>query len=219
MDKSFQDVQLYLNYKCTGECKSGVLLRAKKAADGSMTGVFVSLASDDTGYYSVTLDASGKETSRDQLTAPGRGGGAGAAASAPRWRGGGARARGRQPCSRRRTGSRTASGTRDAGRQRRTRTPDVEGGRVERGGHHDWPGRARLRVVRPVPLVPNQVLSTFGPAARAALDEKNASGFGAIALYVGGSGEVRYKDLAWKDLMRVVTSRGDGLVRATRSAV
>src|SRR6185503_11436515 len=53
---------------------------------------------------------------------------------------------------------------------------------------------------------PNQVLSTFGPAARAALDDKNASGFGAIALYVGGSGEVRYKDLAWKDLMRVVTA-------------
>ena len=49
LDKSFQDVQLYLNYKCTGECKSGVLLRAKKAADGSMTGVFVSLADGDTG--------------------------------------------------------------------------------------------------------------------------------------------------------------------------
>ena len=50
LDKSFQDVQLYLNYKCTGECKSGVLLRAKKAGDGSMTGVFVSLADGDTGY-------------------------------------------------------------------------------------------------------------------------------------------------------------------------
>ncbi len=75
MDKSFQDVQLYLNYKCTGECKSGVLLRAKKAADGSMTGVFVSLADGDTGYYSVALDASGKESSRERLTAPGRGGG------------------------------------------------------------------------------------------------------------------------------------------------
>ena len=75
LDKSFQDVQLYLNYKCTGECKSGVLLRAKKAADGSMTGVFVSLADGDTGYYSVALDASGKETSRDRLSAPGRGGG------------------------------------------------------------------------------------------------------------------------------------------------
>ena len=50
MDKNFQDVQLYLNYKCTGECKSGVLLRAKKAADGTMTGVLVSLADGDTGY-------------------------------------------------------------------------------------------------------------------------------------------------------------------------
>src|SRR4249919_1890130 len=79
MDKSFQDVQLYLNYKCTGECKSGVLLRAKKAADGSMTGVFVSLADGDTGYYSLALDASGKESPRERLTAPGRGGGAGAA--------------------------------------------------------------------------------------------------------------------------------------------
>ncbi len=82
LDKSFQDVQLYLNYKCTGECKSGVLLRAKKAADGSMTGVFVSLADGDTGYYSVALDASGKETSRDRLSAPGRGGGAPAANAA-----------------------------------------------------------------------------------------------------------------------------------------
>ena len=35
MDKSFQDVQLFFNYRCTGECKSGVLLRAHKAADGS----------------------------------------------------------------------------------------------------------------------------------------------------------------------------------------
>ena len=76
LDKRFQDVQLYLNYKCTGECKSGVLLRAKKAADGSMTGVFVSLADGDTGYYSLALDPSGKEASRDRLSAPGRGGAA-----------------------------------------------------------------------------------------------------------------------------------------------
>ena len=53
---------------------------------------------------------------------------------------------------------------------------------------------------------PNRVLSTFGPTATAAVDEKNATAFGAIALYVGGSGEVRFKDLAWKDLMRVVTN-------------
>src|SRR5262245_26449139 len=45
MDKSFQDVQLYLNYKCQGDCKGGVLLRAKKAPDGSTTGIFASLVS------------------------------------------------------------------------------------------------------------------------------------------------------------------------------
>ena len=50
------------------------------------------------------------------------------------------------------------------------------------------------------------MLSTFGPTATAAVDEKNATAFGAIALYVGGSGEVRFKDFAWKDLMRVVTN-------------
>src|SRR6185436_6884589 len=53
---------------------------------------------------------------------------------------------------------------------------------------------------------PNEVLSTFGPTATAALDEKNGTAFGAIALYVGGAGEVRYKAIAWKDLMRVVTT-------------
>src|SRR5262245_40897038 len=62
MDKSFQDVQLYMNYKCTGECKSGVLLRAQKTPDGGMTGVFVALNEGDTAAYSVTLDATGKET-------------------------------------------------------------------------------------------------------------------------------------------------------------
>src|SRR5215203_9720 len=78
LDKTFQDVQVYLNYKCTGECKSGVLLRARKTADGGMTGVFVSLSDGDTGYYSVAFDASGKETTRDRLSPPTRGGGPGA---------------------------------------------------------------------------------------------------------------------------------------------
>src|SRR5438046_8271187 len=30
MDKSFQDVQLYASYRCTGVCTSGVLLRAQQ---------------------------------------------------------------------------------------------------------------------------------------------------------------------------------------------
>jgi len=34
----------------------------------------------------------------------------------------------------------------------------------------------------------------------ATIDEKNTTGYGSVALFVGGSGEVRYKDFAWKDL-------------------
>jgi len=57
MDKSFQDVQLYANYRCTGQCTSGILLRAQKTADGGMNGVYVSLTDGDTASYFVTIDA------------------------------------------------------------------------------------------------------------------------------------------------------------------
>ena len=89
MDKSFQDVQLYASYRCTGACTSGVLLRAQKTPDGGMSGVYVSVTEGDTAAYAVTLDANGKEVTRERLAAPaGRGGGGG---------GGGGGARGAQP--------------------------------------------------------------------------------------------------------------------------
>ena len=154
MDKAFQDVQLYMNYKCTGECKSGVLLRAKKTADGGMTGVFVSLSGSDTGYYSVTLDATGKETAREALTARGGRTGRRRQCSSARWwwrrscrRTRRCRARGHhrrrrlQPLHRRQRRQvlrrkRHLRGTRHAGWQRRPRSPDVESDRVERDVHH-----------------------------------------------------------------------------------
>ena len=78
MDKSFQDVQLYTSYRCTGGCKSGILLRAQKTPDGGMTGVYVSLTEGDTTAYAVTIDPAGKELTREPLAAPaGRGGGGG----------------------------------------------------------------------------------------------------------------------------------------------
>src|SRR5262245_50756664 len=55
MNQSFQDMQLYMNYKCVGDCKSGVLLRARKTPDGGMAGVYVSLTQGDTAPYSVAL--------------------------------------------------------------------------------------------------------------------------------------------------------------------
>src|SRR6185295_10408339 len=67
LDKNFQDVQFGADFKCATGCKTGVLLRAEKLPDGGFKGVYVSLVEGETGGYAVTLDASGKETSRERL--------------------------------------------------------------------------------------------------------------------------------------------------------
>src|SRR5271165_2501059 len=68
LEKPLQDVQFAAGYKCTGGCRAGVLLRAEKTANG-LKGVFVELPGDGTaaGSYAVTLDASGKELTREKL--------------------------------------------------------------------------------------------------------------------------------------------------------
>ena len=65
-DQSLQDTGVFADFKCTGGCKTGVLLRAEKTPTG-MKGVYVALAGEDLGSYAVTLDASGKEMSRERL--------------------------------------------------------------------------------------------------------------------------------------------------------
>ena len=66
LDKSFQDVQFGADFKCVGGCKTGVLLRAEKTPSG-MKGVYLSLNDGEVGGYAVTLDANGKELTRERL--------------------------------------------------------------------------------------------------------------------------------------------------------
>src|SRR5436309_5010487 len=70
LDKSFQDVQFGADFRCTDGCRTGVLLRAEKTPTG-MKGVYVSLVAGDTGSYAITLDASGRELTRERLRAAG----------------------------------------------------------------------------------------------------------------------------------------------------
>src|SRR5262249_48204296 len=53
LDRSFQDIEVGYDFKCAGECKTGLLLRAEKTA-GGMKGVFVSIMGEP-GAYAVTL--------------------------------------------------------------------------------------------------------------------------------------------------------------------
>ena len=70
LDKSLQDVGVFGHFKCTGGCRTGVLLRAEKTADG-MKGLYVALAGEDVASYAVKVDGTGKETAREKLRVAG----------------------------------------------------------------------------------------------------------------------------------------------------
>ena len=189
LDKSFQDVQFGADFRCTDGCKTGVLLRAEKTPTG-MKGVYVSLVAGDTGSYAITLDASGRELTRERLGAAG-GMARFAASPAPA---GGATARG-------------ASAPGAPAPQGRAGTPSGRGG----------PSAVTAVVARPsTALKPNEwndldiVLDATllrphvntglqGAGGSVAVDDAMGQ-FGPIALYVGGTGEVHFKDVSYKDL-------------------
>src|SRR5580704_12205715 len=68
LDHSYQDAGFFASFRCAEGCKTGVLLRAEETPQG-MKGIFVSLAAGDVGPYGITLDAEGKELTRERLRA------------------------------------------------------------------------------------------------------------------------------------------------------
>src|SRR5258708_392698 len=66
LDHSYQDVALNAFFRCAEGCKTGVLLRAEKTPQG-MKGIFVSLTAGDVAPYRITLDAEGRELTREKL--------------------------------------------------------------------------------------------------------------------------------------------------------
>lgn len=165
LDKSYQDVGLYAEFRCTGGCETGALFRIAKTADG-WKGVYISLTEPGTPSYDVTLDAQGKILTRDKLR---RGGGLMRVAPPPK------------P---------------GPARPFRFNFP-----------HYD----VKLPFTRPdTSLRPNEwneiefmfdanivrAVMNNGSEAGGVTDE----GYGPFALYVGGTGEVRFRNVAYKDL-------------------
>ena len=194
LDKSFQDVEFGADFKCIGGCRTGVLLRAEKTATG-MKGVFLSLDDGDVGGYA--RHARCERQDRD------------ARASASRRRVDAYRAiRGR---SRRRPPPRAAAVRRGAGRGAAGRG----GGQAPGGrGRGVLPSGATLpNMIEPSDLKPNDWndvdvvidanimrpwVNTSASGGGAADDELGK--FGPIAIYVGGSGEVHFRDVSYRDL-------------------
>jgi hypothetical protein len=181
LDKSYEDVAVSTEFRCAGGCRTGVLLRAEKTADGGLKGIFVSLNEGDLAAYRVTVDAKGNETSREKLRSP-AGGQLRVAPPAP------AAAAAPAPAA----------------------APNRGG-----GGPPEMPKGIASPIPRPVTglragewntvelVLDANILRVFLNDAGGFGDtvaEPEYGRYGPFALYVGGTGEVRFKDVSYKDL-------------------
>jgi hypothetical protein len=186
LDHGYQDVEFSAAIRCTGACKAGILLRAEKTAQG-MKGTYVSLTDGDVAAYDLTLDAQGNEISRTKLPA---GPGAMIRMATARFSGGEdlvpgfskpaptpeeVAAAAAKPA---------AAGGGGAGRGR--------GGPALPAGN--WNAVQIILDADVLSLTVNQGRGTSGTT------NDRMMGFGPLALFAGGSGEVQFKDLASKDL-------------------
>ena len=185
-DRSFEDVAFSATFRCARQCNAGVLFRAEKTADGGMKGIFMSLTQGDIKAYRVVIDSSGRELTRAALG----------------------------PVPSRRTDETTfmypapvATGpivpapTIGKGYPRAPAgvdlLPDITPSRpagAERPG--DWNEVEVIVDARATRTILND--GAFASADGAAAED--AGRYGPIALFAGGTGEVRFKSLSLKDL-------------------
>jgi hypothetical protein len=169
-----------------------VLLRGEPLADGGRKGIFVSLTEGDLGSYQVTLDASGRVTTRERLR-PAGGGQVRVAPPppAPDAAGRGGLGGPGAPGAGRGAGPAGAAG------------PQLPGGipvPISRPDTSLRPGDWNTvdivldaNILRP--SLNDGVTGLSGGVA-----ESEHGSHGPLALYVGGTGEVRFRDVSYKDL-------------------
>ena len=164
LDRGYQDVGLYAEFRCTGGCETGALFRIEKTADG-WKGVYVALTEPETPSYNVTLDAEGKILTRDKLR---RGGGLMRIAPPP---------------------NPNAPAFHFVIPHYNVKLPFTPPDTKLRQG--DWNEIEFMFDANIVRAVMNN-----GREAGGVADD----GYGPFALYVGGTGEVRFRNVAYKDL-------------------
>ena len=189
LDKGYQDIAFYSSFRCSGACKTGVLLRAEKTPDG-LKGVYVSLAEGDVASYDVLLDAQGNEVQRTKL---GAGPGAMIRMASGRFSGGEDLVPGFSKPAPTRAEIDAAAAAKAAG---------AGGGGGGRGGRGGGPAlsASEWNTVQIILDADVLSLSINGRGAGSATTNDRMMGFGPIALYAGGANEVRFKEVSYKDL-------------------
>ncbi len=181
LNKSFQDVQFAADFRCTGGCMAGVLVRAESTPQG-LKGVYVALpGGQDPAAFALTLDEQGHELGREPLPPAG-----GQIRFLPPLQPG------------------RGAGGRGAGRGTPVR-PLPPGSPYSQPDYSYKPDQWNKLEI----LMDANILRTWvndgpeaGVAGGQADDDKGR--YGPIALYVGGAGEVRFKQVEVKDVGRRV---------------
>jgi 3-keto-disaccharide hydrolase/VCBS repeat protein/FG-GAP repeat protein len=185
INPGYQDVQLAGSYRCAAACNVGVMVRSEKTATG-IKGILKTLAGGPPETAAVTVDSQGRVGGREPITRPG-----------------GAMLRIQPPPPPQSAGG--PGGARGAG----------GGGRGGGSGStfvSMFPARGSTEF-KPNDWNTFEVLvdanvyraSVNAPVGGGLTIDGETGSFGPIALYVGGTGEVRFKNLALKDLQRRVT--------------
>ena len=187
LDKSYQDVKLYTEFRCDGACNAGLLLRAEKTSEGGWKGVYVPLSGDG-GAYDLALNAEGKEVNRTRLP---RATAQFARMAAGPWTNGQAHVPGfASPAitlaeQQEEAGKAPAAAPRPAG-GRGFPAPELRAG--------EW---NTLDVIVDADMVWSTLNGRRG--ANSATSDR-MMGYGPVALHVAGAGEVRFRDIGIKDL-------------------
>ena len=179
-DRSYQDAAVFASFRCAAGCQTGVLMRAEKTSDGGVKGVLVSLNEGDLAAYRVTVDRQGMQTSRERLRGPG-GGQLRVALPPPN------------------PPPPPAAGARAGGPPALPPFPGGMASPIPRPNtglrHGDW---NTIELVLDANILRAFLNDAGGIGDSVAETEYGA--FGPFALYVGGTGDVRFKDVASKDL-------------------
>lgn len=199
-DKPLQDVQFASIFRCTGGCRAGVMLRAQSTPEG-IQGIYVALPEGENpaGAFALKIDAQGRELSREKLK-PGFGT---------------VRFITPPPADSGRGGA-PGPGRGGAGRG----GPGRFGGGLPPNAPYTRPDYSyKPNEWNPLEIILDanylRMWINDGPESGTTNGEANEdfAKYGPVGLYVGGAGEVRFKQIEWKDLGRrfnpdeVVSSR------------
>lgn len=196
LDKRYQDVEVYTEFRCAGPCTTGLLLRAEKTPDGGLKGIYVQPG--EANAFDLTLDAQGKEVKRTALP---RASAQFTRIAAGPWANGAAQVPGFA-----RPAPTLAEQQEEAAKQ--TAAPATApagrgGGTPGRGGPQgagiqtgEW---NTLDAIVDTDMV---TVSLNGRRGGNSATNDRMMGYGPVALFVAGTSEVRFKDFAVKDLNR-----------------